>query len=136
LDVDRQPTIPAQDWANGEFFFPSLDHLLKVGLRGSEVHGQSWTHYNRWPAPGVITFTQPSTVNYSKNLADLPSNVTKYIFSNPFPTAVLLRQDAYSFNGIHWLPNPNPTNKYLESIKHARFQALVERGRAAVNGRG
>jgi hypothetical protein len=134
-DRDKQSTFPARDWAKGEFFFPSLNHLLMVGLRGSEVPGQSWTHYNRGPAPGVIIFTQPSTVNYSQNLAGLPSNVTQYVFSNPFPTTVLLQQNAYSFNGIHWLPNPYPTDKKLEQRKRDRFQALVERGRAAVNGR-
>jgi hypothetical protein len=124
------------DWATGEFFFDTLDELLQVGLRGTEVKGESWTHYTWGPVPGAITFTKPSTVNYSQNSAGLRSSVTRLFYSNPFPTNVLLRQDAYSFDGNHWLPNPYPTNVNLERTKHARFQALHDEGRAHTNNRG
>jgi hypothetical protein len=132
---DTSLIVPLDEWSGGVFFFNSLDELLRVGLHGTEVKGESWTHYNWGPVPGAVEFTRPSTVNYSENLAGRPSGVTRLLYSNPFPTTVLLGQGVYSFDGNHWLPNPYPTNVNVERRKQAGFQALFDQGQAYLNKR-
>jgi hypothetical protein len=121
--------VPYPDWAQGKFTFPDLDTILQVGLHGTEVKGGSWTHYHRQPFAGQIVFTQPSSIDYSRNLAGQPSRTTSYQFGTLLPTTVLLRSEDYSLNGRDWFPIGYPTNPALERLKLDNFERLISRGK-------